>query len=104
MRRQWLAWLSDIIKEMPATTTVQIFGPQEDRGVEVLLPMAFDDRHHRFLVEITDNRSPDQISWYTLWGEVKAIDSSCLKYGQVGTSVGLGVHGNLKLEVSLHLD
>lgn len=42
------------------------------------------------LVEVTDNGSADQLSWYDLWGEVQAIRQICVKRGFVGRSVGLG--------------
>ena len=42
------------------------------------------------IVDITDNGSADQVSWYAVWKEVQAIVDICVKVGYIGQSSGLG--------------
>ena len=76
------------------------------------------------VVQISDNGSADQATWYDLWGELQAIIAVCLKAGMIGTSVAAseccvsdlgiscvalltcsqGTHRNLEVNLHLHLD
>lgn len=87
----------EIAETMLATTEMQIFGPQGEKGVEVGLPRTLNLLSPRGSCElVVGTRGPlDTASWYDVWVGTRAVSTLCVEKGLGGIGTGQGTLGNV---------
>lgn len=91
----------DIIYGMPASTTMQVFGPQSDPAASVKVPHTLDAYDSKCVGQVfSASRGSDVDSWFSIWEAATAIFSMCLRHGRAGVARGLGERNELFLTMT----
>lgn len=93
--------LQNLLSEIPVSTERQIFGPEGEPGVKVVLPMTFSAPPNpslrasslRLVVDVA-HRNRVSARWFDIWAGAVAVTAMCITRGYAGASglpSGLGV-------------
>lgn len=79
---------------MFASQNVEVFGPEEQPGVEAGLPQSWLASPSMGLgscAVVVNTRGPlDSASWFEMWAGAGAVAAMCVRRGMVGISTGQG--------------
>ncbi|KAL8831103.1 MAG: hypothetical protein Q9191_001052 [Dirinaria sp. TL-2023a] len=85
----------DILMDMPATTTAQVFGRAGEAGVQVQLPYQLRNDDGTCLVTVETTGSASFLGWYDVWENLVAVEGMCARDERYGTAYALGSRRNV---------